>query len=206
MMDQLEQLLDMIEHPDRYTEQQINDLLSDPDLRKHYDVMISLRMAYEPQPIPSQKEREPRHGNTTHQHSLPLWGGAGWGSKAAAIFLGIILISGIAIAAWLASPQPTVSTPSPSAESPGGTISEENRGGTFDNTPLADIMAVVGKHYGHHVVFANDSLRQLRITTTWNEDEPLSTFLESMNELNGLRLTEKGDTIYVEPKQEEGTE
>ena len=33
MMDQLEQLLDMIEHPDRYTEQQVNTLLSDPDLR-----------------------------------------------------------------------------------------------------------------------------------------------------------------------------
>jgi predicted anti-sigma-YlaC factor YlaD len=205
-MDQLEQLLDMIEHPDRYTEQQVNSLLSDPDLRKHYEVMISLRAAYEPQPALPQKKREPIHGNTTRQHAL--WGGLGWGLKAAAaVFLGIVLVSGIAIAAWLASPKPTVSTSSqPERLEASLPPSEEMTARAFDNTPLTDIMAVVAKHYGHHVAFANDSLRQLRITTTWNEDEPLSAFLENMNELDGLNFTQKGDTIFVEPKQEEGAE
>lgn len=206
MMDQLEQLLDMIEHPDRYTEQQVNSLLSDPDLRKHYEVMVSLRAAYEPQPALPQKKREPIHGNTTRQHAL--WGGLGWGLKAAAaVFLGIVLVSGIAIAAWLASPKPTASTSSqPERLEASLPPSEEMKARAFDNTPLADIMAVVAKHYGHHVAFANDSLRQLRITTTWNEDEPLSAFLENMNELDGLSFTQKGDTIFVEPKQEEGAE
>ena len=206
MMDQLEQLLDMIEHPDRYTEQQVNSLLSDPDLRKHYEVMVSLRAVYEAQPATPQKKREPIHGNTTRQHAL--WGGLGWGLKAAAaVFLGIVLVSGIAIAAWLASPKPTVSTSSqPERLEASLPPSEEMKARAFDNTPLADIMAVVAKHYGHHVAFANDSLRQLRITTTWNEDEPLSAFLENMNELDGLSFTQKGDTIFVEPKQEEGAE
>ena len=206
MMDQLEQLLDMIEHPDRYTEQQVNSLLSDPDLRKHYEVMVSLRAAYEGQSAQPQKKREHIHGNTTRQHAL--WGGLGWGLKAAAaVFLGIVLVSGIAIAAWLASPKPTVSTSSqPERLEASLPPSEEMTARAFDNTPLADIMAVVAKHYGHHVAFANDSLRQLRITTTWNEDEPLSAFLENMNELDGLNFTQKGDTIFVEPKQEEGAE
>lgn len=205
-MDQLEQLLDMIEHPDRYTEQQVNSLLSDPDLRKHYEVMVSLRAAYEGQSAQPQKKREPIHGNTTRQHAL--WGGLGWGLKAAAaVFLGIVLVSGIAIAAWLASTKPTVSTSSqPERLEASLPPSEEMTARAFDNTPLADIMAVVAKHYGHHVAFANDSLRQLRITTTWNEDEPLSAFLENMNELDGLSFTQKGDTIFVEPKQEEGAE
>lgn len=204
MMDQLEQLLDMIEHPDRYTEQQVNSLLSDPDLRKHYEVMVSLRAAYEGQPAQPQKKREPIHGNTTRQHAL--WGGLGL-KAAAAVFLGIVLVSGIAIAAWLASPKPTVSTSSqPERLEASLPPSEEMKARAFDNTPLADIMAVVAKHYGHHVAFANDSLRQLRITTTWNEDEPLSAFLENMNELDGLSFTQKGDTIFVEPKQEEGAE
>ncbi len=205
-MDQLEQLLDMIEHPDRYTEQQVNSLLSDPDLRKHYEVMVSLRAAYEGQSAQPQKKREPIHGNTTRQHAL--WGGLGWGLKAAAaVFLGIVLVSGIAIAAWLASPKPTANTSSqPERLEASLPPSEEMTARAFDNTPLADIMAVVAKHYGHHVAFANDSLRQLRITTTWNEDEPLSAFLENMNELDGLSFTQKGDTIFVEPKQEEGAE
>ena len=206
MMDQLEQLLDMIEHPDRYTEQQVNSLLSDPDLRKHYEVMVSLRAAYEGPSAQPQKKREPIHGNTTRQHAL--WGGLGWGLKAAAaVFLGIVLVSVLAIAAWLASPKPTASTSSqPERLEASLPPSEEMTARAFDNTPLSDIMAVVAKHYGHHVAFANDSLRQLRITTTWNEDEPLSAFLENMNELDGLSFTQKGDTIFVEPKQEEGAE
>lgn len=207
-MDQLEQLLDMIEHPDYYTDEQIKALLSDPDLRKHYDVMISLRAAYEAQPATPQKQREPIHGNTTRQHAHPFWGEMGRGLKAAAaVFLGIVLVSGIAIAAWLASPKPTVNTSS-QAERLEASLppSEEMKARAFDNTPLADIMAMVAKHYGHHVAFADDSLRQLRITTTWNEDEPLSVFLDSMNELDGLSFTQKGDTIFVEPKQEEGAE
>ena len=168
--------------------------------------MVSLRAAYEGQSAQPQKKREPIHGNTTRQHAL--WGGLGRGLKAAAaVFLGIVLVSGIAIAAWLASPKPTASTSSqPERLEASLPPSEEMTARAFDNTPLADIMAVVAKHYGHHVAFANDSLRQLRITTTWNEDEPLSAFLENMNELDGLSFTQKGDTIFVEPKQEEGAE
>ena len=130
-----------------------------------------------------------------------------WYRRVAAIFIGVLIIGGIALAAWMASPKPTASTSSqPERLEASLPPSEEMRARAFDNTPLADIMAVVAKHYGHHVAFADDSLRQLRITTTWNEDEPLSAFLENMNELDGLSFTQKGDTIFVEPKQEEGAE
>lgn len=148
------------------------------------------------------------HKESPRQRSLSLWERSGWGHKAAAaVFLGIVLVSGIAIAAWLASPKPTASTSSqPERLEASLPPSEEMTARAFDNTPLADIMAVVAKHYGHHVAFANDSLRQLRITTTWNEDGPLSAFLENMNELDGLSFTQKGDTIFVEPKQGEDAE
>lgn len=127
--------------------------------------------------------------------------------RIAAAIIGFVLVGGLAFAAWLASPKPTVSTSSqPERLEASLPPSEEMKARAFDNTPLADIMAMVAKHYGHHVAFADDSLRQLRITTTWNEDEPLSAFLENMNELDGLSFTQKGDTIFVEPKQEEGAE
>ena len=77
---------------------------------------------------------------------------------------------------------------------------------SFDNVSLDSLLNTVAQHYGHAVVFTNDSLRQLRITTVWNDQEPLATFLESMNELDGLHFLVKGDTIYVEPKHEEGAE
>ncbi len=54
-MDKLEILLDMIEHPERYTDQQISDLLADEEIRKHYDVMVRLRGAYDVKKVKSER-------------------------------------------------------------------------------------------------------------------------------------------------------
>lgn len=132
-----------------------------------------------------------------------------WYRRVAAIFIGVLIIGGIALAAWMAAPKAShpdteattivqKSNVSPSGDE-GGALS-------FDNVSLDSLLNTVAQHYGHAVVFANDSLRQLRITTVWNDQEPLATFLESMNELDGLHFLVKGDTIYVEPKHEEGAE
>jgi hypothetical protein len=32
----------------------------------------------------------------------------------------------------------------------------------------------------------------------WNSKEPLSAFIETLNEFDGLRLTDRQDTIFVE--------
>ncbi len=56
-MDRLEILLDMIEHPERYTEQQMHELLADKEIRKHYDVMVRLREAYDERKVKSEEVR-----------------------------------------------------------------------------------------------------------------------------------------------------
>ena len=48
-------LLDMIEQPERYSEQQILELLADEEVRKHYEVMVRLREAYD---MEGKSERE----------------------------------------------------------------------------------------------------------------------------------------------------
>ena len=132
-----------------------------------------------------------------------------WYRRVAAIFIGMLIIGGIALAAWMAAPKAShpdteattivqKSNVSPSGDE-GGALS-------FDNVSLDSLLNTVAQHYGHAVMFTSDSLRQLRITTVWNDQEPLATFLESMNELDGLHFLVKDDTIYVEPKHEEGAE
>ena len=157
-------------------------------------------------------ERLQEDGTTSevsHNHLNSPNGPHRWYRRVAAIFIGVLIIGGIALAAWMAAPK--ASHPDTEATtivqksnvSPSG---DEGGARSFDNVCLDSLLTIVAKHYGNAVVFANDSLRQLRITTTWNEDEPLSAFLENMNELDGLHFLVKGDTIYVEPKHEEGAE
>jgi hypothetical protein len=50
------------------------------------------------------------------------------------------------------------------------------------------------------VVYRDEQPRSLRISTTWNQSQPLSSFVGLLNELDGLRLTTEGDTIFVSYK------
>ena len=157
-------------------------------------------------------ERLQEDGTTSdvsHNHLNSPNGPHRWYRRVAAIFIGMLIIGGIALAAWMAAPKAShpdteattivqKSNVSPSGDE-GGALS-------FDNVSLDSLLNTVAQHYGHAVVFTSDSLRQLRITTVWNDQEPLATFLESMNELDGLHFLVKDDTIYVEPKHEEGAE
>ena len=55
-------------------------------------------------------------------------------------------------------------------------------------------------YYGCTVVYRDAQPRSLRISTTWNQRQPLAAFLELLNELDGLRLITEGDTIFVSNK------
>ena len=57
-MDKLELLLDMTEHPDRYTEEQMQELLADEDVRKHYEMMVWLRESQDPSRPPREGEEK----------------------------------------------------------------------------------------------------------------------------------------------------
>ena len=68
----------------------------------------------------------------------------------------------------------------------------------FEGQMLDKIMHRVASHYGRTVRFRNEGLAGLRLSTVWNSKEPLSAFVETLNEFDGLRLTDRQDTIFVE--------
>ena len=72
----------------------------------------------------------------------------------------------------------------------------------FSNTPLDSVLSVVSHHYHHSVCFQNGTLRQLRFTIAWDSIQPLATFLESVNEFEGLQLVDERDTIFVNAEKE----
>ncbi|MBO5749840.1 MAG: DUF4974 domain-containing protein [Bacteroidaceae bacterium] len=68
----------------------------------------------------------------------------------------------------------------------------------FEGQMLDKIMHRVASHYGRAVRFRNEELAGLRLSTVWNSKESLSAFVETLNEFDGLRLTDRQDTIFVE--------
>ena len=67
----------------------------------------------------------------------------------------------------------------------------------FSDVRLDSVLAVVSAHYEQQVQFLDEAPRELRFTITWNCEDSLATFIETLNEFDGLRLYNKQDTIFV---------
>ena len=202
-MDKLELLLDMTEHPERYTEQQIHDLLNDEDVRKHYDVMVRLRNAFVTEKAHSPLSQEGESLDVRNQRtadSLHHRRGtrrASWVFRIAAILIAAAFLGGVVFAAYHAlshrqTPTAQVSAPS-LTERAGGESSIR-----FDDVRLDSILSVLSAHYGKTVSFRNEEAKGLKFIMAWNPDSSLTSIIDGLNMFDGLQLTLQEDTIFVE--------
>lgn len=206
-MDKLELLLDMTEHPERYTEQQIHDLLNDEDVRKHYDVMVRLRNAFVTEKAHSPLSQEGESHDARNQRtadSLHHRRGtrrASWVFRIAAIFIAAAFLGGLIFAAYHAlshrqTPTAQVSAPSLTGRTGGESV-------RFADIRLDSILTIVSSYYGREVCFRDTMVCELRLHTTWNSAQPLDSFVATLNEFEGLKLVDEHDTLFVESIAEE---
>lgn len=197
-MNKTDHLFQMMEQPQAYTEQQWQEILSDEECRELYTLMSKTQSAFD-----AQKEIDDETVDDEWKR-LTRPSGHKW-LRVAAIFIGVLLLSGIAIAAihiiQIRSEQPseTIVTAKSQTSNLRPQISEIVR---FSNTPLDSVLSVVSTHYKRAVCFRNDTLRQLRFTIGWDRSQPLSTFLNDVNEFEGLQLVDDRDTIFVNAEKE----
>lgn len=209
-MDKLEILLDMTEHPDRYTEDEIKELLADEDMRKHYQMMVWLRESQDPSRS-SLKEREKRPSPTSplkgEAFSLPLRV-VRMGRYAAAI-VGAVVMAGLLFAAMrpffnIHNEERTDTLAQVTKSLPLGEGQGDGSALRFDNAPLDSILTVVAQHYGKVVLFRNEEVRTMRLIMTWQPTDSLSSLIGRLNLFEGLQLTLQADTLIVETEKKEG--
>ena len=183
-------LLRLMDEPERMTEAQLQELLSDEEVRKAYDVMADCKKLYQ------KPQQEP---------SSVKWLQLGQRFRIAAVFLGAVLLCGLAwaiiphiISPHTDSPQPAqVSTPLPHSEGQGAGSSVR-----FDDVRLDSILTVVSAHYGKAVSFRDEEAKGMKFIMTWDPDMPLSDFIDGLNLFDGLSLTLQRDTIFVETAED----
>lgn len=178
--------LDMQERPENYSDEQLEAMMDDLD--RDLDATAAW------QRFTDSTSSDKLHGRSQAWFATTV-------VRKAAIIVGVLFLTGIAIAAWRASRPNTV--PAPTAD----TIVHENTAApsvtvaptTFDNISLDSILSVVAPHYGKAVSFRDEKLRSLKLIMTWESDAPLADFLDRLNAFDGLNLSVEGDTIVVEP-------
>lgn len=165
--------LDMQEHPERYTapelEAMMDELDREPDVEEAWQRFKAIHL--------------------TNKTSSRRW------LKIAAMFAGVILMAGIALAAiHLVSTKRMV----PAAVEVQPLKQEPTSPVQFDNVPLDSVLSVVAAHYRKVVLFRDEALRHMKLIMTWQSDAPLGDFLDRLNAFDGLSLRLQGDTIFVE--------
>ncbi len=186
--DKLLKLLRLMDEPEAMTEAQLQELLSDEEVRKAYDVMADCKKLYQK---PQQKPLSVK------------WLQLGQRFRIAAVFLGAVLFCGLAwaiipriISSHTDSPQSAqVSTPLPRS---GG----EESSVRFDDVRLDSILTVVSAHYGKAVSFRDEEAKGMKFIMTWDPDMPLSDFIDGLNLFDGLSLTLQRDTIFVKTTED----
>ena len=204
--DKIRLLLDMHEHPENYTDEQLAAMLDDEMLEQ---LAISKRaMTDIPEPdVDAEWQR------FEQEHFAPV-NNRRW-LKVAAIFLGVLMLSAFTYAAIRAVSHHTVDivkeptekvTAEPQPESTVGprlgvadtataVVAEPV---VFDNQPLDQMLEQIAPHYSMQVEFRNEDARALRFYFVWQPDEDLDAALERLNLFESVNISKEGNTIVVE--------
>ena len=206
----IRQLLEMLDNPEAYTEQEIQDIINrDEDTRETYRMMVEgkrssrKRLADQPIDVDAAWQRF----NEIHQSKRH---GFSW-MKIAASFIGVLLVSGIAFAtiqivryAQQNTPKPeeVINTPKPAIITPTDTLTTDTiaipQPIIYDNIPLEKMLPEIAAHYDTKVTFVNEEARQLRFRFVWNPQKGIDLVVSDLNQFERLTVTLNDNQITVE--------
>ena len=206
----IRQLLEMLDNPDAYTEQQIQDIINrDEDTRETYRLMVEAKRSSR-----HRQDKKPVDVDAAwqsfNQKLQPKQQGFGW-MKIAASFIGVLLVSGIAFAAIhivrqhqkQEAPQSeiTENVTNPVTTLPADTLTNDTvtvQPVIYDNIPLEKMLSEIAAHYDVKVIFTNDEVRRLRFRFVWNPQQGINQVISDLNQFERLTVTRKDNQIIVE--------
>ena len=207
--DNIRQLLEMLDNPEAYTEQEIQDIINrDEDTRETYRMMVeakrSIRQRQANKPIDMDAAWQKFNQKIQpQQHSF------GW-MKIAASFIGVLLVSGIAFAAIqiiryaqqnTPKTEEVINTPKSANVTPADTLTTDTIATPqpiiYDNIPLEKMLPEIAAHYDAKVTFVNDEARQLRFYFMWHPQKGIEKVVSDLNQFERLNITLNDNQITV---------
>ena len=203
--DKIRLLLDMHEHPESYTDEQLASMLDDEMLERLATAKRALTDIPEPDVDAEWQRFEQEHFAPAHNRR--------W-LKVAAMIAGVLMLSAFTYAAIHAvrAHQPEIQKPlteqAGKTDAPVATSSPAEAEGidsvstgqpvTFDNVALETIVGDIAARHQMQVEFRNEDARALRFYFVWQPDEDLDAALERLNLFESVNISKEGNMIVVE--------
>lgn len=219
---------DMQEHPDRYTDEQVESLLADEDMKEFFHDMAMARMAMKkgnPKEVnvdEAWKEFAGKQGlkadNAWQSSDASMSSASTNRWKIAASIIGVIFLSGITFAAihsgifrssssdeanqvkteQVSSNDDLSKTDSIKASATEKADSIDIKPVVFDNAELGDVVSQLAAFYHVKVEFDNAEAQHIRIFFNWDKTKTLKQNLDILNAFERIQITEENGTLKVE--------
>lgn len=224
-MDKFEKILDIIDHQEKYSDEEIHEILQDEECRKLYQTMVEVDSALEnPSPIINvdeewekfsqkhqlQEEATQNAAQEAASHPITSW------RKLAASIAGFVLISGIAFAAIHTyikrSQEPTQVTAdthpevikSDSAKQVAAKDSLAHPKPekpaihkTFENVAFEQMISEIASYYDLQVKFENNDDKTLRLYYEWNSHSSIENIVKELNQFENVNIELQQNELIV---------
>ena len=215
-MDKFEKILDIIDHQEKYSDEEIREILQDEECRKLYQTMVEVDSALEKTSPIINIDEEWEKFSQEHQlqekatHSITSW------RKLAASIAGFVLISGIAFAAihtYIKHSQETTQVTadthpevikSDSAKQVAATDSLTHPKPekpvihkTFENVAFEQILSEIASYYDLQVKFENNEDKTLRLYYEWNSHSSIENIVKELNQFENVNIELRQNELIV---------
>ena len=215
-MDKFEKILDIIDHQEKYSDEEIREILQDEECRKLYQTMMEVDSALEsPSPIINVDEEWEKFSQE-HQlqekatHPITSW------RKLAASIAGFVLIAGIAFAAIHTyikrSQEPTQVTADTHPEAIKSDSVKQVAGKdslthpqpekpaihkTFENVAFEQMLSEIASYYDLQVKFENNEDKTLRLYYEWNSHSSIENIVKELNQFENVNIELQQNELIV---------
>lgn len=224
-MDKFEKILDIIDHQEKYSDEEIREILQDEECRKLYQTMMEVDSALEnPSPIINvdeewekfsqehqlQEEATQNAAQEAASHPITSW------RKLAASIAGFVLISGIAFAAIHTyikrSQEPTQVTADTHPEVINSDSAKQVAAKdslihpkpekpaihkTFENVAFEQMISEIASYYDLQVKFENNEDKTLRLYYEWDSHLSIENIVKELNQFENVNIELQQNELIV---------
>ena len=219
----IEWLLELQERPEQLTDEQLQQILADDEMRQLVQQLGFAKRAFKHEALKNDTpdmDAEWEKFAASHAEALDALDEEKpkshfriylFNHKIAASFIGVLLASGIAFAAIqivrnLSTPKPQQPTTEqttdidPVTSLPADTVKADTittEPYIFNNVPLDSMLTVIATAHRVGVEFENDAARGLRFHFVWKREDSLSRVVEKLNTFEAMNIGIEDKTLVV---------
>ena len=219
----IEWLLELQEHPEQLTDEQMKEILADDEMRQLVQQLGFAKRAFKHDALKNDTpdvEGEWEKFAASHSEELEILDEGEYKPrlraylaprKIAASFIGVLLASGIAFAAIqvvrnISTPKPQLPSTEqvidtkPVTSLPADTVKTDTipiEPYVFNNVPLDSMLTAIAVAHNMQVEFENEAARHLRFHFVWKREDGLSRVVEKLNTFEAVNISMEDKTLVV---------